>query len=366
VLYFEYFPNKGKNGALKFLFSSNKLILPDQGISKQVHGHFIVIREKEKTTTKTSFRLFNHVGVELTSKVKLVDPPKRILLFINGYRATTRGHDFEAFFGDVFKFGLEHPNSENLIYSFDRFDYWRPWEQIDLLFQQRINPSDTYYADGHFSVTTSNHRTLFNFTTTAGIYPRRCLNSKKHQCFYTTVSTTKYIGNKKKSTYDLHPMEPNKAGFRERMNNGRLAGLNLFQQFNELPNGSKNDTLFVVAHSMGYAYALGIIEHLRGKIHFGGFYIIAPENASSGSIHLDEWQEVWQYGSNLEHGHAAAPCLQDGIAPQVKCGGIKSTNRVFFPAHFYRKQGFFDSHFVGYYTWILDIPKNSKGYVRQR
>jgi hypothetical protein len=117
---------------------------------------------------------------------------------------------------------------------------------------------------------------------------------------------------------------------------------------------------------MGYAYALGIIEHLRGKINFGGFYIIAPENASSGSIRTKEWQEVWQYGSNLEHRHAVAPCLQDGIAPQVKCGGLKPTNRIFFPTHLYRKQGFFDSHFVGYYTWIFDIPKNSKGYVRQR
>jgi hypothetical protein len=366
VLYFEHYPDEGKYGALKFLFSSNRLLLPDQGISKKVHGHFIVIKEREKTKNKVSFRLYNHVGIELTSKVKLADPPKRILLFINGYRATTRGHDFEAFFGDVFKFGLEHPNSENLIYSFDRFDYWRPWEQIDLLFQQRINPSDTYYADGHFSVTTSNHRTLFNFTTTAGMYPRRCLNAKKHKCFHTTVSTTKFIGNKKKSTYDLHPMEPNKAGFRERMNNGKLAGLNLYQQFNELPNGSKNDTLYVVAHSMGYAYALGIIEHLRGKINFGGFYIIAPENASSGSIRMKEWQEVWQYGSNLEHRNPAAPCLQDGIAPQVKCGGLKSTNRVFFPRYLYRKQGFFDSHFVGYYTWIFSIPTNSKGYVRQR
>jgi hypothetical protein len=366
VLYFEFDPAIGRYGALMFLKSSNRLRINDYGIDKQVDGHYIVVRNIGQSNETPSTRVYNHLGIELTSKLKLADPPKRILLFVNGYRATTRGHNFEEFYSDIFKFGLEHPNSENLIYSFDRFDYWRPWEEIDLLFQRRINPSDTYYADGHFSVTTSNHRSLFNFTTTSGMYPRRCLNKKKHTCYYTNISSTRFIGHKKKSTYELLPKGSNKGGFRERVNNGKLAGLNLFQQFNEVPNGSKNDTLYVVAHSMGYAYALGIIEHLRGKIHFGGFYIIAPENASSGEVRLSEWQEVWQYGSNLENGKAVAPCLQDGIAPQVKCGGLPTNNRVFFPRNRYRQQGFFDSHFIGYYTWIFDIPKKDRGYVRQR
>jgi hypothetical protein len=26
--------------------------------------------------------------------------------------------------------------------------------------------------------------------------------------------------------------------------------------------------------------------------------------------------------------------------------------------------GFFNSHFIGYYTWIFDIPKGKPGYVK--
>jgi hypothetical protein len=32
----------------------------------------------------------------------------------------------------------------------------------------------------------------------------------------------------------------------------------------------------IVCHSMGYAYALGMLEVLKGKVSFGRLYIIAP------------------------------------------------------------------------------------------
>ena len=160
--------------------------------------------------------------------------------------------------------------------------------------------------------------------------------------------------------------KPNKRGFNEREKNGHVAGRNLLTMLNELPNGSKNDTLYIVAHSMGYAYALGIIEELRGHISFGGLYIIAPENASAGSIQMHEWEEVWQYGVDHERYAVKAPCLLDGIAPQVGVGGLSSKHRVFIPDRYYNRMGFFDSHFIGHYNWIFNIPEEKPGFIRQR
>jgi hypothetical protein len=108
---------------------------------------------------------------------------------------------------------------------------------------------------------------------------------------------------------------------------------------------------------------LGIIQELRGKIKLGGFYILAPENAESGKTNTKEWDEVWQYGANFEPGHRNAPCLQDGVAAQMKAKGLKKENRIFFPKEKERQMGFFKSHFVGYYTWLFEIPKGKKGAV---
>jgi hypothetical protein len=164
----------------------------------------------------------------------------------------------------------------------------------------------------------------------------------------------------------LHRTRPNKKGFEKRRRNGQIAGRNIYQMLNELPNGSKNDTLYIVAHSMGFAYSLGIVEELRGKIHFGGFYIIAPENAACGSVNLTEWKEVWQYGSHFSGKNRDAACLQDGVAPQTRVHGLRHTNRVYIPRNLYAKKGFFNSHFIGYYTWLFDIKKGKRGYITQR
>jgi hypothetical protein len=51
---------------------------------------------------------------------------------------------------------------------------------------------------------------------------------------------------------------------------------------------------------------------------------------------------------------------------QVKAKGLKNKNRVFFPKTNERQMGFFKSHFVGYYTWIFDIPEGKKGAISKR
>jgi hypothetical protein len=341
------------------------LLLSTFGYYEKAESHYVVFNYLNEKNAYVEQKVYNHLGKDITAKIKLENPIKRILVFVNGYRPTSIGHSFEDNFADIKKNGLEFPNSDNMVYDFDRYDYWQPWNQINLLFQKRINPSETYYADGHFSVSTSNHGSLINFTTLASKYPKRCKNPKKHTCFTTTIAGTGLLGSKISKTSDLLRLSPNIDGFNERMEGGRIAGKNLLILLNEIPNKSDNDTLYIVAHSMGYAYSLGIIEVLRGKINFGGFYILAPENASSGKLRMNEWQEIWQYGAKFNSGESEPACMQDGVAPQSRCGGLSADRRIYIPAKNYKKRGFFDSHFVGYFDWILKIQKGNRGYVSQ-
>lgn len=367
VLYFTV--KQGEDGEwnrLRFLADRDSLILETLDFSDKAESHYIVFNFTRSDGSFERQQVFNHLGIDITEKLRIADPSKRILLFVNGYRPTSLGRTFEENFRDIQTKGLEFPDSKNLVYGFDRYDYWRPWQAIDLLFKKRINPGETFYADGHFSVSTSNHRSLVGFSTTSSIYPKRCTNHKRHVCWSTTSVQTGFFSSRKVKTVSLLTTAPNKKGFEKRRRNGRIAGKNIYQMLNELPNRSENDTLYIVAHSMGYAYALGIIDELRGKIRFGSLYIIAPENASSGTIDPTEWNEVWQYGSNFNRNVYDAPCLLDGVAPQAPVSGLKSHHRVYIPRNLYQKKGFFDSHFIGYYTWVLDIPKGKKGYIRQR
>ena len=71
-------------------------------------------------------------------------------------------------------------------------------------------------------------------------------------------------------------------------------------------------------------------------------------------------------GCKLNTKEKDPPCLQDGVAPQTKVNGLKEIDRAYFPNKFYRKMGFFDSHFVGHYTWIFQLKEEEPGYIRQR
>lgn len=367
VLYFSLIQDGDGWKNCKYVTDSDELAVDYKNYREKAQSHYMVFDYYNETGDKIDQRVFNHLGVDITQKLELKNPAKRILIFVNGYRPTSMSQSFEENFADIQKNGLEFPNSTNKVYNFDRYDYWRPWNEIDILFQNRINPSETYYADGHFSVSTSNHRSLVDFTSLSSIYPKRCKDENHHTCQTTVISDWSTLWFKSdKNTVKLFNLKPNKKGFNERKINGKIAGRNLNQIFNEIPNKSSNDTLYIVAHSMGYAYALGIIEEMRGKINFGGFYIIAPENASAGDVLMDEWKEIWQYGDDFDSEKDESPCLLDGVAPQTKVGGLNTQNRVFIPAKKYNIKGFYDSHFVGYYTWIFNLDKDSKGYIKQR
>ena len=116
---------------------------------------------------------------------------------------------------------------------------------------------------------------------------------------------------------------------------------------------------------MGFAYSLGILNELRGKINFGGFYIIAPENAEAGKVTVSEWKDVIHYGCNLSWKNKAPACLQDGIAPQSNIQGLSSKEHVYFPMELQKRMGYLGSHFIGNFLWTLEISKDKPGHIRQ-
>ena len=366
VLYFDQFKDStGVYSIAKFNRESDSITLPEFGLSILAPSHYFVVNRINDDGKYESQQVYNHQGSNVTHFLQVAEEPaKRILVFVNGYRPTSLGSSLEENFRDILERGVEFPNSKNMIHNFDRYDYWRPWREIDLKFEKRVNPSETYYADGHFSVSTSNYRSLIHFTQVSTKYPSRCKDPENHICL--EKGQTSWFKSSNKATHRLLPNRPNYKGFKTRRENGRIAGLNLLQQLNELPNSSHNDTLFIVAHSMGYAYALGMIDELRGKINFGGFYILAPENAEAGKINASEWQEIYQYGVNHEKFEKTAPCMLDGVAPQIRAQGLEPEKHIFIPENLFRRFGFFDSHFVGFYDWIFDIPQGETGAIKQR
>jgi hypothetical protein len=345
---------------MKFYRSSNTLRLKGKKIKLNASTHYIVIRNKNKQGKLVSERIFNHLGIEITHHLLQKDPIKRILVFVNGYRPVSISNDFEKNMDDIKQKGLEYPNSENHLFNFDRYSYWRPWGEIDLLFQARLNADDIWYADGHHSVATSNHLSILNFSANSVIYPKPCKNLKKHQCRFSENATKQKV-----NSYELLATNSNVEGFALRKKNGQIAGKNLLQILNELPNKSKNDSLFIVAHSMGFAYSLGLLDELRRKINFGGFYIIAPENAEAGKVNVSEWEDVVHYGCNLSGKNKVPACLQDGIAPQSNILGLSSKEHVYFPMELQKRMGYLGSHFIGNYVWTLEIPENQKGHIQQ-
>lgn len=366
VLYFDIRTSKKGEKILKYNTSSNQLILKSDSLLEDVQNHYIVFSSYDLNDSIEKQEVYTYDGKKLENISDPTNPARRVLVFVNGYRPTSTGQTLKENFSGIQEKGIEYPNSTNHVYTFDRYEYWERWREINLQFQNKINPSATFYADGHFSVSTSNYRSLLNFSRISQAYPERCENPKKHTCYRVKTDNFLRFLIPTSETKKMIMMSANTKGFNYRMQKGKIAGLNILQELNIHPNFSKNDTLYLVAHSMGYAYSLGIVESLRGKIQFGGFYIIAPENAKSGYVNTKEWPEIWQYGSRFYLENSDAPCLQDGVAPQTAARGLPYSKRIFIPKDLYTRKGFFDSHFIGYYDWILTIKEGEKGYIKQR
>ena len=132
-----------------------------------------------------------------------------------------------------------------------------------------------------------------------------------------------------------------------------------------------------------FAYAQGLIEALNNSplkehIKWGGYraafrYIIAPENGSAGDVGSFDFEEIWQYGSDLGQPDADAMWLQDGVAPQTPVGGINNLptantkgGRAFIPKNQGIPKGFLESHSISNYGWIFGRQEGIEGYVTPR
>ena len=355
VLYFKVKSIDGKE-EYRFQYSSNTISI--KGYEQASTTHLVVLKFENEEGKTTDEKVLNYAGFDITQKLLAENPPKRILVLVNGYRPVSTSESFDESMMQIGKNGVEYPNSMNLLFEKDRFNYWTPWKRLNQQFIDRIHPNEVFYADGHHEVSTSNYESVLTFAQAAKNYPKPCKG--KHHCFRYQDGNGMRI-----STLHKLPFRSNQKGFGERRKNGRIAGKNLIQLLNEIPGASKNDTLYLVAHSMGYAYALGIVDVLKKQCVFGSFYIIAPENASAGGVQPSQWQEVFQYGSIPFGKNKQAPCLQDGVAPQKRVSGLPAQYRLTFPKEYQRRMGFTESHFIGYYEWIFDIPKEKVGAVRQ-
>ncbi|NBX80304.1 MAG: hypothetical protein EBQ94_08005 [Flavobacteriales bacterium] len=158
-----YFDLEKVNDTLKARFAGSKHRVELKTIDyvHSAQSHYIIFRTKDSTGKIIKEEVFNHLGVDLTKRYRMKDPAKRILVFVNGYRPVSISNSLENNIEDVKNKGVEYPDSKNYLYSYDRYNYWRPWNEIDLLFQKRINPSEVWYADGHHSV---RHRIIYHWS----------------------------------------------------------------------------------------------------------------------------------------------------------------------------------------------------------
>lgn len=252
---------------------------------------------------------------------------KRILIFINGYR----------------HYKDEGNQTDNLVTTKDRYHYWY---KLDDRFIDTLKPTEYYYLDASMSVKTSNHRSFFRFAK-SWYLSNHFINRKKG-------------GGK----FNRLNQKPNEAGFNYRREQGRIGGNSLAQNL----HSSLKDTLDIVCHSMGYAYALGIFDVLSEKVVLGNMYILSAENAAQDGVDWSKFLQVWQYGSNLDQPNPDPVWEQDGIAPQCQVKGLffdLNHGRAFMPKG-WPKKNFIDSHMPYNYDWIFErIKKGESGYIRR-
>jgi hypothetical protein len=256
---------------------------------------------------------------------------KRLMVFVNGNRG--------AKFNKV--------TTDNSLHLKDPTGYWYNYDDTII---SRFQPVQAIYFDGHHPVSTSMHLTNARFLK-AYFFSRFCWFSKKSRW----VLNTKF----------------NEIGFKVRVENGKIAGQNLLNYLRENQLLEKQVTIDFVNHSMGYAYTLGILEVVQPYIKLGKFLAIAPESGGLQGTDWNQFEEVWQYGSNMGTAKGDVIYYQDGIAPQTPIKGIENLNpnkggRVFIPKEWSRfKQGFLKSHHLNWFQWFFLIKPTDRGYFKR-
>jgi hypothetical protein len=261
-----------------------------------------------------------------------------------------------------------------LVTTNDRFNYWSESGFGKSMITRLNAEGKTFYIDGSFRITTSNHLDAPTFLASAGAIETKYLS------YQSGLDTDPY------TSCSLLNDTPNVGGFNQRKAQGQIAGKAFLAKIKTDPRSvGVKDTIDIVAHSMGYAYAVGFIEQIKNEVHLGRFYIFAPENACSGGNDWSEFEEVWQYGANNnEEDEDPANYLtldgtrdpywwQDGIAPQCAVRDIEPLpqgvigGRVYIPKTFQPK-GFNASHYIKNYMWVFTYITNpqARGYIKSR
>ncbi len=248
----------------------------------------------------------------------------RYLVFSNGYRGMH----------------LDTLTTSNEVYTTSPAGGMSPagyWFDMDDTLITRFHPTGTFYIDGHHPVATSMHRTL----------------GKSYWSWL--VTRFGWVGRANWGFND----KPNPEGFQCRVDNGKLCGQRFLKQIDY------GDTVDIVCHSMGYAYALGFIQALESTVVLGKILILAPEGPGVMGYDWNRFEEVWQYGSDRFEKGADVTCRQDGIAPQCAVVGIEKLEpgkggRLFIPKG--ARKGFIRSHHLSYWDWFYCIKKGDRGW----
>jgi hypothetical protein len=318
----------------KYYFSSDSILLEKHKIQLPSNGQFIVISYLKKNGNIDKQVVYTYSGMDVTDYILETKTmlPQRVLVFANGYRGPTTNKD----------------ESDHLVTNKDRYHYWY---KLDNQFIDRLKPSETYYIDGSMGINTSNHKSMFRFAIS---YFRSTFVFRKHwsKRKFKALNTTSNI-----------------EGFQTRKDRGRIAGKAFLTALCNSPAcQNTKDTIDLVCHSMGYAYTLGFIEEIKQKVVFGKIYILAAENACIDGTDWTLFQEVWQYGSNLDQENPDPIWEQDGVAPQCQVKGLEvmkpdKGGRAFIPKDWPRKN-FVDSHQPYNFDWIFErIQKGEAGYI---
>jgi hypothetical protein len=332
VIYFEY----DENNQLRFKSAKDSIVLPSIGVNIPTHGQYTVFSywTKDPTTGQRSIskqEIWNYTGENVTQFFTTTNilEPRRVLVFSNGYRGVTKNWD----------------PTDNLITTFDRYWYWQSFDDTLLA---RFKPDEKWYINGSMGVSTSTHRSMGAF----GI----------------SYLAAKTFPKAKKSKLLLNQKE-NAVGFEKRKQQGRIAGKAFIQQRSTLPSlNNHKDTLDLVCHSMGYAYAIGFIEEVKSFVVFGRFVIIAPEGACTDNPDWSLFKSAWQYGSSFNDGSPISE--QDGVAPQCLVKDIEKFDpccygKITMPKEWAEK-GFRKSHEMPFIRWIFEsIPVDSPAYIRR-
>jgi hypothetical protein len=214
------------------------------------------------------------------------------------------------------------------------------WFDYDDTLIARFHPVTALYIDGHHPISTSSHRTKW----------------KSFRSYF--VTRFGWLGRRE---WPFN-VSPNVEGFMTRVKNGEICGENFVREYLQ---PLRMDTLDMVCHSMGYAYMLGFLKAVEGKVIPGKILILAPESPGLMGYQWTHFMEVWQYGSNRLMPDADVTCRQDGIAPQAPVKGIEQLapgkgGRLFIPKS--GKKGYVRSHHLSFWQWFYTIKPGDYGY----